>query len=466
MATKKRTTNYDWLLIAIFFSLIAIGWLMVYASTYDETAPFAFLDFGTEMGRQTIWTVIALMTFLVVMVIEWNFWNTFAYPIYAVSLLLLVLVLFFGTEIKGAKSWFALGPGSFQPSEIAKLGTCLAVASYLSFNKHDLSNNKVLFTVICIFIAPFMLIMLQPDMGSGLVFFSFFILLYRKGLSGTWYVIFLIMVAIFILSFILGPFSVTVLTLLLLFGILMYTYMPDIKSIGIIAGVCATTYLAKLGSFETGIWLVPLIASLSIIFLLLRKKNFKVIAGIGSLAGVGIALSWLTKWAFDTFLRPHQQDRINAWLRPDLCDPRGSLYNIIQSKMAIGSGGFDGKGFLKGEMTKLNYVPEQSTDFIFSTIGEEQGFIGTFSVILLFTLLLVRAVMVAERARLEFFKNYAYGVAGIIFVHVFVNIGMTIGLMPVIGIPLPFISKGGSSLVSFTILVAIMIKMDAAKNRN
>lgn len=438
---------------------------MVYASTYDEQAPFAFLDFHTEIGRQSIWTVIAVFTFLVVMAIEWNFWNTFAYPVYAISLVLLILVLFLGSEIKGARSWFSLGPGSFQPSEIAKLGTCLAVASYLSFNKHDLKNNRVLMTVIAIFIAPFLLIMLQPDLGSGLVFFSFFILLYRRGLPGIYYVIVLSMIAIFILSFILGPFTVTVLTLLLMFGILMYTYLPDIRSLGIIAGVTLMTYFSKLSNFEAGLWLVPLLANMVAIYLLFRKKNFKVIGGIGGLATVGIAMSWLTKWAFDTFLQPHQQDRINAWLRPDLCDPRGSLYNIIQSKMAIGSGGLEGKGFLQGEMTKLNYVPEQATDFIFSTIGEEQGFVGTMSVILLFTILLIRSVMVAERARLEFFRNYAYGVAGIMFIHFFVNIGMTIGLMPVIGIPLPFISKGGSSLVSFTILVAIMIKMDASRNR-
>ncbi|MCB0645331.1 MAG: rod shape-determining protein RodA [Saprospiraceae bacterium] len=466
MATKKKTTTYDWLLIAVYFSLVVIGWLMVYASTYDETIPYAFLDYHTEMGRQTIWTFIALVTFMAVMVIEWNFWNTFAYPIYAVSLILLVLVLFLGSEIKGARSWFSLGPGSFQPSEIAKLGTCLAVASYLSFNKHDLKSNKVLMTVIAIFMAPFLLIMLQPDLGSGLVFFSFFILLYRRGLPGIYYVVVLSMIAIFILSFILGPYLVMIFTMLIMFGIFMYTYLPDIRGIGIIAGVCAMTYMAKLSNFEAGIWLTPLIANIVAVALLFIKKNFKVIAGIGGLATMGIAMSWLTKWAFDTFLKPHQQDRINAWLRPDLCDPRGSLYNIIQSKMAIGSGGLDGKGFLNGEMTKLNYVPEQSTDFIFSTIGEEQGFVGTLSVIVLFTILLVRSVMVAERARLEFFRNYAYGVAGIIFIHVFVNIGMTIGLMPVIGIPLPFISKGGSSLVSFTILVAIMIKMDASKNRN
>ena len=321
-------------------------------------------------------------------------------------------------------------------------------------------------TVIAIFMAPFLLIMLQPDLGSGLVFFSFFILLYRRGLPGIYYVVVLSMIAIFILSFILGPYLVMIFTMLIMFGIFMYTYLPDIRGIGIIAGVCAMTYMAKLSNFEAGIWLTPLIANIVAVALLFIKKNFKVIAGIGGLATMGIAMSWLTKWAFDTFLKPHQQDRINAWLRPDLCDPRGSLYNIIQSKMAIGSGGLDGKGFLNGEMTKLNYVPEQSTDFIFSTIGEEQGFVGTLSVIVLFTILLVRSVMVAERARLEFFRNYAYGVAGIIFIHVFVNIGMTIGLMPVIGIPLPFISKGGSSLVSFTILVAIMIKMDASKNRN
>lgn len=466
MATQKRTTTYDWLLIAIFFSLVTIGWLVVYASTYDETDPYAFLSISTDIGRQTAWLVVAMFAFMACMVIEWNFWNTFAYPIYGISLLLLILVLFLGTEIKGARSWFALGPGSFQPSEIAKLGTCLAMASFLSFNKYDIKDRRVLLTAIAIFLAPFLLIMLQPDLGSGLVFFSFLILLYRKGLPGVWYAIGFLLIAIFILSFILGPASVMVLTLLLTFGILMYSFQSDLRGIGIIVGVCAATYLAKLGSFEAGLWLIPTIANAAIVYIHFRQKNFKIISGIGALAGLSIGLSFITKWAFDQFLKPHQQDRINAWLRPDLCDPRGSLYNILQSKMAIGSGGLDGKGFLKGEMTKLNYVPEQATDFIFSTIGEEQGFIGALSVIVLFTILMIRCIVIAERARLEFFRNYAYGVAGIMFIHFFVNIGMTIGLMPVIGIPLPFISKGGSSLVAFTILVAIMIKMDASKNRN
>ena len=438
---------------------------MVFASTYDESTPLAFLDYKQEMGRQTIWLVISLVLFILTLNIEWNFWNTFAYPIYGVSLFLLVMVLIIGSDIKGARSWFSLGPVSFQPSEIAKLGTCLAIASYLSFNKNDIQNTRVLLTTFALFLVPFGLIMLQSDLGSGLVFFSFFMLLYRKGLPGYLYIIGFSLIGIFIVSFMVGSFNVLVMTLLVTFALLMWYLDASLKTIGIVVGGLMATYIAYLANFEAGVWIIPTIAAGISIYLNYKKRNYKILNFVVPVLLFANVLSFSTNWAFENFLKPHQKDRINVWLRPELCDPRGSLYNLIQSKMAIGSGGFQGKGFLKGEMTKLKYVPEQSTDFIFSTIGEEQGFIGCFSVILLFTLLITRCVIIAERSRLEFFRNYAYGVAGILFVHFLINIGMTIGIMPVIGIPLPFISKGGSSLAAFTILVAIMIKMDAARNR-
>jgi rod shape determining protein RodA len=202
------------------------------------------------------------------------------------------------------------------------------------------------------------------------------------------------------------------------------------------------------------------------LFIQLKNRNFKILSFVIPVMVFSSIFSFGSSYVFDHFLKPHQQERINVWLRPEKCDPRGSLYNIIQSKMAIGSGGFAGKGFLQGEMTKLNYVPEQSTDFIFTSIGEEQGFIGSLGVIILFTVLLMRCIVIAERANLEFIRNYGYAVAGILFVHFVFNVGMTMGLLPVVGIPLPFLSKGGSSLIAFTIMIAVLIKMDMARFRS
>jgi rod shape determining protein RodA len=197
-----------------------------------------------------------------------------------------------------------------------------------------------------------------------------------------------------------------------------------------------------------------------------KKGNYQLIILVFPLLLFGAGFSFGTSYVFDHVLKPHQQDRINVWLRPERCDPRGSLYNLIQSKLAIGSGGLAGKGFLKGEMTKLNYVPEQSTDFIFTTIGEEQGFIGCLGVIILFAILLVRCIYIAERSHLEFVRNYGYAIAGILLFHFTFNLGMTMGLLPVVGIPLPFISKGGSSLMAFSIMIAVLLKMDMARHRS
>jgi rod shape determining protein RodA len=451
--------------MVVLLSLMVIGYLMVIAATYDEANPYAFLDFSTEMGKQSMWFVIALVTLACIMVIDWTFWNTFAFPIYGIAQFFLLMVVFFGSVKNGSKSWLALGPASFQPSEVAKLGTCLAIASFLSFNKNDLRDNKTLLTVLALMFTPVVLIMLQPDPGSAMVFFSFFMLLFRKGLDSIYYILTFTAIGICILSFIIGPFYIMVFSLLIAFGINLFNLRSDGTSLSIVAAAAIATYLCYIGEFETGVWLVPLIANIGGIIYAYRLKNTRFLNLLVPIALACILISYTTDYAVTNVLKPHQQDRINAWLRPHLCDPKGSLYNVLNSKMAISSGGFDGKGFLKGEMTKLNYVPEQPTDFIFSTVGEEQGFVGGLSVILLFTILIIQSIRIAERSRLEFFKNYAYGVAGILFIHFFINIGMTIGITPVIGIPLPFVSKGGTSLAVFTVLVGIMIKMDASKNR-
>lgn len=462
----SKDKTYDWITLSVYFSLVVVGWFMVFSTLYTDTNPYAFLDIKTPLGAQTIWVVLSIFSFIVVLTIDWKFWNALAFPIYGFLIFLLILVLFLGKEINGAKAWFRFGFFSFQPAEWAKFGTAIALASYLSFFKSTVTDSKVILVSLMIFLGPPLLILLQPDFGSSIVFLSFFILLYRRGQSPYVMISGIGAAAVFILSLIYGPLLVTVFLLFLGFGVFIFD-LENPKKASIIASAVLVIMIFLLYQNEKIYVLVPpAIAFLTYLIMEFRKKNIKIISLILPLIIVASAFGYGASYVFDNFLKPHQQERINVWLRPEKCDPRGSLYNILQSKMAIGSGGLQGKGFLKGEMTKLDYVPEQSTDFIFTSIGEEQGFIGIVGVIILFTILLTRCVIIAERANLEFIRNYAYGVGGILFFHFTFNIGMTMGLLPVVGIPLPFISKGGSSLIAFSIMVAVLIKMDMARYRS
>ncbi len=462
----SKDKTYDWITLSVYFSLVLIGWFMVFSTVYDEKNPFAFIDITTTIGSQSLWLVISLVAFFTALTLDWKFWNTLAFPIYAITVLLLILVLFLGKEINGAKAWFSFGFFSIQPSEWAKFGTILAVSSYLSFFKTTASNINIIIVSLALFLGPALLILLQPDFGSSLVFLSFFILLYRRGLSPMVIILGFSVAAIFILSLIYGFYIVTVFLIFLASVSFIFEYEKTQRAL-LISLTTLLIIVFLLFQKETTYLILPSIVTfLSYGFVLLRNKNIKILSLVAPILTVAVLFSFTSSYVFDNFLKPHQQERINVWLRPEKCDPRGSLYNIIQSKLAIGSGGFQGKGFLKGEMTKLNYVPEQSTDFIFTSIGEEQGFIGSFGVIILYTILLIRCIIIAERANLEFIRNYAYGVAGILFFHFAFNIGMTMGLMPVVGIPLPFLSKGGSSLLAFSIMIAVLIKMDMARFRS
>ncbi|HLO56438.1 MAG TPA: rod shape-determining protein RodA [Saprospiraceae bacterium] len=462
----SKDKTYDWITLSVYFSLVLIGWFMVFSTVYDEKNPFAFIDITTTIGSQSLWLVISLVAFFTALTLDWKFWNTLAFPIYAITVLLLILVLFLGKEINGAKAWFSFGFFSIQPSEWAKFGTILAVSSYLSFFKTTASNINIIIVSLALFLGPALLILLQPDFGSSLVFLSFFILLYRRGLSPIVIILMFSVAAIFILSLIYGFYIVTVFLIFLASVSFIFEYEKTQRAL-LISLTTLLIIVFLLFQKETTYLILPSIVTfLSYGFVLLRNKNIKILSLVAPILTVAVLFSFTSSYVFDNFLKPHQQERINVWLRPEKCDPRGSLYNIIQSKLAIGSGGFQGKGFLKGEMTKLNYVPEQSTDFIFTSIGEEQGFIGSFGVIILYTILLIRCIIIAERANLEFIRNYAYGVAGILFFHFAFNIGMTMGLMPVVGIPLPFLSKGGSSLLAFSIMIAVLIKMDMARFRS
>jgi len=457
--------SIDWITLTVFFSLLIIGWLMLYAAVYDSNNPHAYLDFSSTIGKQTLWLGLAVVTFIVIYVIEWEFWNSFAFPIYAVGILFLILVLLVGVEIKGARSWFSFFGLSFQPSETAKFATALAVSSFLSSYKIDIRNRNTLLISLGLIALPMFLILLQPDAGSALIFLSFFILFFRRGLSVLVYILGISIAAIFICSLVFDPKIVTLWIAMVSLGVFMYNIGQSWRSgviFLIISFVAILFYVRDLYWFGLGIILAALVVYT---YLMFQERMFRTMTLVLPSLALAAVLAFGSSFAFENLLEPHQQDRINVWLRPEKSDPRGSMYNIIQSKRAIGSGGLKGKGFLQGDMTKLNYVPEQTTDFIFSTVGEEQGFIGSVGVIFLFTLLLSRIVIIAERAKNVFIQNYAYAVAGILFLHFFVNIGMALGLMPVIGIPLPFLSKGGSSLLVFTVMISVLLRMDMARFR-
>ncbi len=456
--------GFDWLTFAIYTSLVVIGALSLYSVLYDKEAPYAFLDFHTQVGKYFVIIIVSIILFFISYVIDWQFWSTFAFPIYAISIMLLLVVLIFGSDIKGARSWFNIFGFSFQPSEFAKFGTALAISSYLSHYKNDFRTLRTILQASLIIIIPIFLILLQPDAGSAIIFLSILILFYRAGFTVLFYIIGGVLAATFILTLIYNPQLVSFGALLL--SIIIYSLLySNKKSWNILAIIISIgTAFAYYKGYK-----IYTIAILSVVIIIVtflhwlkNRENNIVLVPITALTI--IFLSFVTNYSFLNILKPHQQDRLNVWLNPEKCDPRGSLYNVLQSKIAIGSGGIQGKGFLKGAMTQLNFVPEQTTDFIFSSIGEEQGFIGVVSVIILFLLLILRLIKIAERGKNNFISYFAYTLAGYIFIHFFMNIGMNMGILPVVGIPLPFISKGGSSLIVFSIMMGAVLKMDAERN--
>ena len=386
----------------------------------------------------------------------------FAYPFYAFTIFLLLLVLIMGATIKGSTSWFQLGAFSFQPSELAKVGTIMALASFLSHHRTRVSDSRDLMMASGIILLPAMLVLLQGDAGSALVFLSIFLVLFREGLAMWIPVLILILAILFIIALKYDVF--VVLPLLLFAGAIFLLASIRRKQSHLI--ISTIMIVAALGfAFLHRLDVVIAISVMYMLYATIENFLSKQIRQV-VLLSLGITLlfgfAYTSSYLFTNVLEPHQQDRINVWLKPEDCDPRGSLYNILQSKIAIGSGGFSGKGYLQGTMTKLNYVPEQSTDFIYSIIGEEHGFIGSVAVIMLFLILMLRTIDIGERARVPFIRHYAFGVVGVLFTHFMVNIGMTMGLMPVIGIPLPFISSGGSSLLGFSLLIGILLSMDSS----
>ncbi len=403
--------NVDWLTIILFLCLLAIGWFNINAAVYNNYQPIITL--ASNSGKQLIFIIAAIIVGIVILLLDSKFFYTFSPIFYGITILLLIIVLVVGRNVGGNQAWIPIGSFRLQPSEFAKWATSLLLARQLSVMNAKISDLKTTIPTLAILGFPVILIILQPDAGSALVFASLIFVLYREGLSTYYLIAGLMMVILFILT-------------------LLYSKLFVIIGLSII--------LALLIYFF--------------------RKNQKIIVTFV----IGFVISsffiFSVDFVYKNILKPHQKVRIDLILGI-VKDPRGAGYNVNQSKIAIGSGGLTGKGYLQGTQTKFNFVPEQSTDFIFCTIGEEWGFVGSFVVVGLYLFLLLRIIFLAERQRSTFSRIYGYAVACIIFCHFFVNIGMTIGLMPVIGIPLPFISYGGSSLLSFTILLFTLIKLDA-----
>lgn len=460
--------NLDWVTIFIYLVLVFLGWINIYAAVYNEEHS-SILDMTQRYGKQLIWIGAALIIGVTLIIVDSKFYVFFAYVFYAITIFLLIAVLLFGTKIKGATSWFQIGGIAIQPAEFVKFTTALALAKYLSSYNFKMHRVQSLLVIGTILFLPVLLIFLQNDTGSALVISVFILVLFREGLSG--FVLFLGFTAalVFIFTLVLSPiYTIVGLTLL---GMAFHYFMRQqlaetVKALGIYLSLSAALlyggFIFNLGISQVQLLLYASIIS-AIIFAVyaLRQRLYNHLLVLTLYLGM-VFFTFSVDYVFNNILEPHQQARINELLGIE-SDPLGVGYNVNQSKIAIGSGGFTGKGFLNGTQTKFDFVPEQSTDFIFCTVGEEWGFIGTTIVILLFLFLLLRLIYLSERQRSTFSRVYGYSVACIIFFHVAVNIGMTIGLAPVIGIPLPFFSYGGSSLWSFTILLFIFLRLDASR---
>lgn len=466
----QRSSNIlgrlDWITVILWLVMMVMGWLNIYAAVYNEQHTSIF-DMSQRYGKQLIWIIAALVLAVLVLVTDNKLWFFFAWFIYGFLILLLLLVLIFGKEINGARAWFEVGAFSIQPSEFAKFATALALASFLNSQRQS-SGFRVMASATAIIITPVLLIAIQPDMGSVITYFAFFIVLYREGMSLYVFISAFLAVLLFILTLILGTVPVALGLIAVAAVVLAVTsgMMLTLRAAGIMAVTGGVAYLAGHYILDIGnamiIVAAVVLAGVAYLWFIYRLK-LKMPAVIYIFLVSGILYLFTVDYAFHNILKPHQQTRINIMLGTE-ADPFGEGYNLNQSLISIGSGGFLGKGYLNGTQTKFKFVPEQSTDFIFCTVGEEWGFVGSVVVIGLFVWLLLRLLLLAERQRTTFVRAYGYGVFGLFFVHFFVNIAMTIGVMPVIGIPLPFFSYGGSSLWGFTILLFVFLRLDAGRS--
>jgi rod shape determining protein RodA len=468
----KRNINIwnriDKITIILFLLLVVMGWFNIYAAVFNEERS-GILDVTQRYGKQFIWIVAALILAVFVVIIDSRFYFFFSWVIYGVTVFFLLLVLIAGTEINGARSWFEFGNFSLQPSEFAKFGAALALASYLSSRRHDLTRFTVMIPAVAIIFLPALLTAIQPDMGSTIVYFALFLVLFREGLSPYIFVTGLLMLILFFLTLLVNNLYLTFALIVISFLLLYFTtrkWKLVLAGSGILIVIGALIYLLdhyvlKFLGNEMVIMISLVLSGILYAFYIYNKKASAVLVIYLFLAG-SIFYVNSVDYAFNNIIQTHQRDRINILLGLK-SDPHGTGYNVNQSIISIGSGGFLGKGFLKGTQTKFKFVPKQSSDFIFCTVGEEWGFMGSLVVIGLFVFMLIRLIFLAERQRSVFSRIYGYGVVSILFTHFFINIGMAIGLVPVIGIPLPFFSYGGSSLWGFTALLFIFLRLDASR---
>lgn len=466
---SRNAINVDWLTIAVYVVLVILGWINIYAAVYNEEHKSIF-DFQMRYGSQMLWIIFAFVIATVILLIDTKFYTFFAYVLYGLSILLLMLVLVIGKEINGAKAWINIGPFGLQPAEFAKVACALAIAKYLNGYNVKITNLKTLLVIGVILFIPIVFIALQPDAGSILVFLSFSLVLYREGLPGSVLVFGVLLAALFFISLLVSKLAIVI--GLISLGYLVYMlYSKNYKEtiIGVLgfgAIAVAVWAIVKLTGRKLELYYILAIAfiisSVGYLAVTIFFRRVRYVTTFVPIIVGAILFTSSVDYVFNELLEPHQQRRMHILLGLE-SDPLGMGYNVNQSMIAIGSGGFAGKGFLQGTQTKYNFVPEQTTDFIFCTVGEEWGFLGTMTVVGLFVLLIVRVLILAERQRSLFSRVYGYSVASILFFHFTINIGMTIGLLPVIGIPLPFFSYGGSSLWAFTILLFILIRFDASR---
>ena len=413
MTNKREDQNTDLVAIGLFVLLLLLGWVNIYAAEYDPDTAKSIFSLDTSAGKQLLWIGTSCLIGFAIYILDYRFFDSFSFIIYLVFIILSVAVIFLGKEVSGARAWFEIGSFRLQPSEFTKYATLLALAKFISYNnKKVLTTNQVLIASV-IFIIPMILTVLQKDTGTALVYTSLIIVLYREGMSPLVLLFFFSVVVLFVLTLLIQ--KTVLLVIIVIIGLL-------------VLGVLEKT-LQKVG------WLFIVI-----------------------IMAIGLVIS--VDFAMNKVFQPHQQKRIMSLLNPN-ADPLGVGWNVTQSKIAIGSGGFTGKGFLEGTQTKFDFVPEQTTDFIFCTVGEEHGWLGTVTVVIIFCALLIRLINIAERQKSNFARIFGYGVVSVLFFHFLINIAMTIGLFPVIGIPLPFFSYGGSSLWAFSLMFFTFLKLDA-----
>lgn len=465
------TSSVDWVMILLYMGLVLIGWLSIFSASYDETAidPYSFSHFYV---KQVMWVAMAFVVALFVMLIDDKYYHILSYPAYIGGLLILIGTLLFGKEVNGAKAWIEFGFFSLQPVELVKIATALAVARVMSSYSFSISRFSDLLRVATIIALPLLIIILQNDTGSGIVLCSFIFVLYREGLNKWICIPFLLIAALFIGSFVFTPMTMLVLLILIctVSEVLMNgQWQSRVIYLASLAFVSVMTYLVanyligwQLSAYKAllGVTLLSLVVVAIYAYRAHLRNIFIVVAMfVGSMIFLPT-----TDYLFNSVLKEHQQNRIYSFLGI-INDPKGIDFNVNQSKIAIGSGGLFGKGFLEGTQVKYNFVPENHTDFIFCTVGEEWGFVGCLIVLAMYCTLILRLMRIGERQEEPFGRIYCYCVASILLFHLMVNVGMTIGLMPVMGIPLPFMSYGGSSLLAFTLLLFIAIRFDASRRR-